>query len=109
MAVRVCFLLFFSIQTMRKICLLIVFFCAFAAWADDYVVLSPSFVPQALLARQIARFCRKFDRLQKMSAFQKLKNQCCRYGKCKTRADQRFTEQCSLFFFCVYFEYLTAL
>ena len=26
---------------MRKICLLIVFFCAFAAWADDYVVLSP--------------------------------------------------------------------
>lgn len=39
---------------MRKICLLIVFLCAFAAWADDYVVLSPSFVPQALLARQIA-------------------------------------------------------
>ena len=58
---------------MRKICLLIVYLCAFAAWADDYVVLSPSFVPQALLARQIARFCRKFDRLQKMSAFQKLK------------------------------------
>ena len=39
---------------MRKICLLIVYLCAFAAWADDYVVLSPSFVPQALLARQIA-------------------------------------------------------
>lgn len=39
---------------MRKISLLCVFFCFFAAWADDYIVLSPSFVPQALLARQIA-------------------------------------------------------
>lgn len=45
---------------MRKICLLIVFFCAFAAWADDYVVLSPSFVPQALLARQIAPGTQRF-------------------------------------------------
>lgn len=60
MAVRVCFLLFFSIQTMRKICLLIVYLCAFAAWADDYVVLSPSFVPQALLARQIAPGTQRF-------------------------------------------------
>ena len=60
MAVRVCFSLFFSIQTMRKICLLIVYLCAFAAWADDYVVLSPSFVPQALLARQIAPGTQRF-------------------------------------------------
>lgn len=45
---------------MRKICLLIVLFCAFAAWADDYVVLSPSFVPQALLARQIAPGTQRF-------------------------------------------------
>ena len=77
---------------MRKICLLIVFFCAFAAWADDYVVLSPSFVPQALLARQIARFYRKFDRLQKMGAFQKLKNQSCYYGKCKIGVNQSLIE-----------------
>ena len=58
---------------------------------------------------EIVYFCRKLDRLQKMSAFQKLKNQSYCYGKCKIGADQRFTEQCSLFFFCVYFEYLTAL
>ena len=45
---------------MRKICLLIVYLCAFAAWADDYVVLSPSFVPQALLARQIAPGTQRF-------------------------------------------------
>lgn len=54
------FLIIFSRQTMRKICLLIVFLCAFAAWADNYVVLSPSFVPQALLARQIAPGTQRF-------------------------------------------------
>ncbi|WP_407448908.1 hypothetical protein [Fibrobacter sp.] len=41
---------------------------------------------------EIAHFCRKFDRLQKMSAFQKLKNQSCCYGKCKIGTNQSPTE-----------------